>query len=151
MTRTLFPGLCLAASMLLAAPAWAGDIFRHVNISGGRLELGRASELLGSVSDKVAPNTYGHHSHAFKGAEAITAVTDAEGVIREFRFEYSRSYDFAKTRAQYEKSFGPPASIERIGDEEAVTWKDGRTELILARKAEGRYASSLILRDMPRK
>ena len=146
-----FPGLCLAASMLLATPAWAEDIFRHVNISGGRLELGRASEMLASVSGKVAPNTYELHSQAFKGAEAITVVTDAEGVIREFRFQYSSRYGFAKTRAQYESSYGKPASIERIGDEEAVTWKDGRTELVLSRKAEGRYATSLVMRDIPRK
>ena len=75
-------------------------------------------------------------------------VTNAAGLITEFRFEYGKGYHYGDKLAAYSGMLGSPKPVVRAGDLEVVTWNDGRTQLELIRKAGEGFAQSLVMRDV---
>ncbi|MEZ4700367.1 MAG: DUF2059 domain-containing protein [Rhodothermales bacterium] len=100
------------------------------------------SPLVFRLSDgifQVKPEFFGE-------AQAITLFTDAEGRIREMRFDYDSSYVFDEMKVRYETLFGMPAIFIEGASSDLIYWEDGATrfEIVLDRSlGEGSIHASL--------
>lgn len=126
-------------SAAAAARTTAEPIFRHVQLSPGRVVLGEAVpvallEALGAhAGDTVVPLP----RRAFDGAERITLFVSTERTVRGAIFDYAHGAHFEAIVRDYATSLGSPSRTEeRRGGEEPVqvaTWVDARTMLVVRR------------------
>src|SRR5919106_3339860 len=121
--------LALSTILLASLPAAAGAqaIFRHVQVTGGRVVLGevmRDKERLGRlVSDTVValrPEVLG-------GAEAIKIHLGRGDTVRMMEFEYAPDTDFRATLREYTESLGKPLDIIESSQGTRAFWMDGVT------------------------
>ncbi len=111
-----------------------GAIFRSANLwPEGSIGLGQAISEVAPLVFRLSDGIYQVYPENFGEAQAITLFTDAEGRIREMRFDYDASYVIDEMKGIYDVMLGRPAIYLEGADADRFFWEDGATrfELVL--------------------
>ncbi|HEX8693852.1 MAG TPA: hypothetical protein VF746_15630 [Longimicrobium sp.] len=115
-------------------------VYRYINVVDGQLRLGEPFRRF-DLAERIDDTTYALRPGTFGGGgtEAITAHTDARGVLRGLTFVYDGSEPLATKVRDYTASLGPPAEVRAGGDGASVhVWQDAETRFELHHAPRGR-------------
>ena len=108
-------------------------VYRFINISGGRIELGNRF-VQSAISNQVDDTTYELRPGTFGGGgtRSILVSTSSQGIVRSMRFTYDGTEPVAVKVRDYMKSLGPPREhFELAEGDEVWVWKDQNTRFEL--------------------
>ena len=113
-------------------PDSTGAIFRSANLwPGGSIRLGQTISDVAPLVFRLSDGIYQVYPENFGEAQAITLFTDAEGRIREMRFDYDTSYVIDEMKGSFDTMLGRQAIYLEGADADRFYWEDGATRFEL--------------------
>lgn len=125
--------VAMAAACDTAGVRAPEPVYRYIIVERGRIWLGEPFRRT-DITERIDDTTYALRPGTFAGGgtAAITASTDARGVLRELAFVYDGSEPLERKIRNYTASLGAPAEVRTAGDSASVhVWQDADTRFEL--------------------